>query len=171
MNSEPIDRRTILKALALLNVAPRLSAAAFTPKFFSAQRYATLQSLCRSIIPDGEESGIAEMIDLLASENEDYQTRLGGGLIWLDSTCHGRFGHTYFECTHEQQRSFLDLIAYRENAAADPALSPGVAFFSFLRDLTLAGYFTSEAGMKFLGYSGNHFLSGFPGCPPLPDES
>jgi hypothetical protein len=188
-----MNRRTALRALGLAPAVslllPRMlsaqqaqhaihKATAENPKseyvtrFFPVHQYATLRSLCATIIPADETSGGAleakapELIDLLASENEDYQARLGGGLVWLDSHCHDHFEKDYLSCSSDQQKQVLDLIAYRESATGAPLLAAGIAFFTFLRALTLAGYFTSEAGMKYLGYKGNHFRSGFPGCPP-----
>jgi gluconate 2-dehydrogenase gamma chain len=146
----------------------------YTPKFFPPQQYKTLQSLCESIFPaDADcggaiEAGAPEFIDLLTSENPEYQLKLGGGLMWLDSTCADRFGKAYLDCFPQQQKEILDLIAYRKNAASDPSLSQGVAFFSFLRDLTADGFFTSEIGIAYLGYIGNTFVNDFPGCPPVP---
>ncbi|HMD87490.1 MAG TPA: gluconate 2-dehydrogenase subunit 3 family protein [Terriglobia bacterium] len=151
------------------------SAGGYTPKFFPAHSYQTLRSLCQTIIPPDEkaggalEAGAPEFIDLLTSENQEYQMTLGGGLAWLDSTCNDRYGKVFLECAAAQQTEVLDQIAYRENAQKDPALGPGVKFFSLLRDLTTDGFFTSEIGIKYLEYIGNTYLAEFPGCPPLPE--
>jgi hypothetical protein len=148
---------------------------AYKPKFFAQHQYKTLQALCQSIIPPDERSGGAveagapEFIDLLTSENEEYQLTLGGGIMWLDTTCIDRYGMVFSECAGEQQRQMLDGIAYRKNAVSDPSLSQGVEFFSLLRNLTADGYYTSEIGIKDLGYIGNKYLKDFPGCPPLPE--
>jgi len=194
----PISRRDILKSLTLtavtgsiLRVIPleaaeyahRMVSAeksvaedhAYTPKFFSAHDYKTLQTLCQTIIPSDEnakgaiEAGAPEFIDLITSENTDYQVALGGGLMWLDNTCIDRYGKTYLECTSDQQKEILDLIAYRKNAKQDPSLGQGIEFFSFLRKLTADGYFTSEIGIAYLGYIGNTYVKDFPGCPPVPE--
>src|SRR6266851_7600820 len=195
--SESISRRDILKSLTMgilagsvLRVIPaqaaeyahhlvqaeKASAAgAYAPKFFSPQQYKTLQALCQTIIPPDDHSGGAmeagapEFIDLLTSENSDYQLKLGGGLMWLDSTCNDRFGKNYLECAPEQQKQMLDLIAYRKNAKTDPSISQGVEFFSFLRNLTADGYFTSAIGIKDLQYIGNKYMKDFPGCPAVPE--
>jgi gluconate 2-dehydrogenase gamma chain len=147
----------------------------YTPKFFAAHAYKTLQSLCNSIIPPDNdakgavEAGAPEFIDLLTSENSDYQLSLGGGLMWLDNTCIDRYGKTYLDCAAEQQKEMVDLIAYRKNAKKDPSLGQGIEFFSFLRKLTADGFFTSEIGIEYLGYIGNTFVQEFPGCPPVPE--
>ena len=193
-----ISRRDVLKSLAVsaaatsvLRVIPAHAAEmahkmiaaekaaapakAYAPKFFSAHDYKTLQALCQTIIPADADSGGAteagapEFIDLLTSEKKDYQVTLGGGLMWLDSTCSDRYGKVYVECTPEQQKEILDKIAYRKNAIADSSLNQGVAFFSFLRNMTADGFFPSQIGFKYLGYVGNTFLKEFPGCPPLPE--
>lgn len=147
---------------------------AYAPKFFKPDQYKTLRALCQAIVPPDDysggalEAGAPEFIDLLTSENEDYQRRLGGGLMWLDAICLQRYGRIYLECSPASQKELLDLLAYRVNARRDSSLTPGVDFFAFLRDLTADGYFTSEIGIKYLRYIGNTPLTEFPGCPPVP---
>jgi gluconate 2-dehydrogenase gamma chain len=196
--SSGISRRSILKSLTMgaaatsvLRVIPLQAAehahrmimaekkaspaGAFTPKYFDVHGYKTLQALCQTIFPADSDSGGAieagapEFIDLLTSENKEYQAVLGGGLMWLDGTCTDRYGKVYLDCDPEQQTEILDKIAYRKNAVADSSLNPGVAFFSFLRNMTADGFFTSEIGVKYLGYIGNTFVKEFPGCPPVPE--
>src|SRR6266513_2991919 len=151
------------------------AAGGYTPKFFSPHQYKILQALCETIIPaeDGTggaiEAGAPEFIDLLTSENPEYQLKLGGGLFWLDGFCTDRHANIFVECTPEQKKGVLDLIAFRKNAKQDAALSQGVAFFSFLRRLTCDGFYTSKIGIADLGYIGNTSVREFPGCPPVPD--
>src|SRR5947208_12677773 len=133
----------------------------YTPKFFSPHQYKTLQALCDTIIPaeDGSggaiEAGAPEFIDLLTSENPEYQLKLGGGLMWLDSTCTDRYGKVFLECASEQQKQILDQIAYRRNALSDPSLSQGADFFSCLRMMTVDGFFISAIGIKYHVYLWN----------------
>jgi Gluconate 2-dehydrogenase subunit 3 len=197
MASNSISRRDVLKSLTIgtvagsvLGVLPAQAAeyahrmvaeeknaaatGAYAPKFFPPQQYKTLRALCQTIIPaDAEcggaiEAGAPEFIDLLTSENPDFQVALGGGLMWLDSTCGDRYGKVYLDCTAEQQKQILDLIAYSKNAETDPSLSQGVEFFAFLRGMTADGFFTSKIGIEYLKYIGNTYLTSFPGCPPVP---
>lgn len=198
MSKNPITRRDILKTLALgaaggsvLQVVPlqaaqhvhqmvtqakaHAPAGKYKPKFFSAHQYETLSALCDAIIPADEHSGgavqagVPEFIDLLTSENKDYQLSLGGGLMWLDGLCADRFGNTYLAASPSQKTEVLDLIAYRRNADQDPSLSQGVEFFAFLRRLTSDGFYTSEIGIRDLQYIGNTFVREWKGCPPAPE--
>lgn len=192
-----ISRRDILRTLAMgavagsvLRVIPlqaaeyahhmvqaekAAAAGAYKPRYFSPHQYKTLQTLCDTIIPQDERSGGAveagapDWIDLLTSENKDYQLTLGGGMLWLDSTCTGRYGKLYLDCAPAQQAAMLDAIAYQRNALADPGLGQGIEFFAFLRMLTVDAFFTSEIGIEDLQYIGNTFLKSFPGCPPVPE--
>ena len=195
MDSDPLTRRAILKSLtatavagSVLRVIPlhaaeyahhliedeRSTAPAYTPKFFDPHPYKTLQALCETIIPaDGDSGGAIEasapeFIDLLTSENSDYQKTLGEGLKWLDANSTTRYGKAWIDCAPQQQKELLDLIAYRKNARHDESLMEPVEFFSFLRNFTADGFFTSKIGIKYLGYKGNTFLTEFPGCPPVP---
>ena len=195
--SAGISRRDILRTLALtaaggsvLQVIPSQAAeyahqavrkdkaaasGKYTPKYFTPHQYETLSSLCETIIPKDEKSGGAleagapEFIDLLTSENEHYQLKLGGGLYWLDGFCADRYTGPYLSCSPEQRKTVLDLIAFRKNAKLDPTLSQGVAFFAFVRSLTCDAFYTSKIGIEDLQYIGNTALREFPGCPPLPE--
>ena len=81
------------------------AAGKYTPKYFSRHQYETLTTLCDAIIPKDEKSGGAveagapEFIDLLCSENEEFQLQIGGGLNWLDNTCRGPL-RTHFSGVH-----------------------------------------------------------------------
>ena len=196
--SAGISRRDILKTLAIttaggsvLQLIPAQAAqyahqavhkekaaaasGKYTPKYFTPHQYETLTSLCETIIPKDDKSGGAieagapEFIDLLTSENVRYQLKLGGGLFWLDGFCADRYGATYLNCTPEQRKTILDLIAFRKNAKADPTLSQGISFFAFVRSLTCDAFYTSKIGIADLQYIGNTAQPDFPGCPPLPE--
>jgi gluconate 2-dehydrogenase subunit 3-like protein len=197
MATESISRRDILRTLAVgvtgsvLQIIPAEAAeyvhqmvhkekatapaGNYTPKYFSASQYATLVNLCDMIIPKDEkcggavEAGAPEFIDLLTSENDKFQLRLGGGLFWLDGYCADHYGKVFLECSAEQKKELLDLIAFHKNAKQDPSLSQGISFFAFLRNMTCDGYYTSKIGIADLGYIGNASLREFPGCPPPPE--
>jgi gluconate 2-dehydrogenase gamma chain len=163
-------------AHALVLKEKAAAAGKYAPKFFPAHQYETLVSLCDTIIPKDEKSGGAveagapEFIDLITSENVEYQTQFGGGLMWLDNHCIDEFGKVYMECTPEQRKTTLDLIAYRKNGKARPELKQGIAFFAALRDMTCDGFYTSKIGIADLQYIGNTSVHEFPGCPPVPER-
>lgn len=162
-------------AHAVIQKEKAASLGKYTPKYFNAHTYQTLVVLCDLIIPKDEvsggavEAGAPEFIDLLTSENQEYQEMLGGGLMWLDNFCTDHYQHTFLECSAEQRKEVLELIAYRKNANGDPSLSQGIAFFAKLRLMTCDGFYTAKIGIEDLKYIGNTALAVFPGCPPLPE--
>jgi gluconate 2-dehydrogenase gamma chain len=164
-------------AHALVQKEKAAAAGKYAPKFFPAHQYETLVSLCDTIIPKDEKSGGAveagapEFSDLITSENLEYQTQFGGGLMWLDNHCIDEFGKVYMECSPEQRKTTLDLIAYRKNGKARPELKQGIAFFAALRDMTCDGFYTSKIGIADLQYIGNTSVHEFPGCPPVPEKT
>ena len=182
-----IDRRTLVQILAAATASPAsgqvhshgdapaaaAAGSAKAPLYFSKDQYALLRTLCQHIIPADAESGGAieagapEFIDLLTSENTDYQHRLSGGLMWLDAQCMVRYEKPFLTSTADQQKKLLDLISHHSNMEHDPSLRPGVQFFATLRDLTLDGFFTSRIGIEYLGFRGNGALAKFDGCPPV----
>jgi len=147
--------------------------AARGPKFFNAHEWKTLRVLMDYIIPRDEASGSAtdanvpEYLDYLLAEkdaNVNEQVAMHGGLGWIDTESHKRFGKTFVAASDAQRREILDDIAYPEKAK--PEFSNGVAFFSRLRDRTASGFYSSSIGWKDVQYIGNVFNPGYNGCPP-----
>lgn len=128
-------------------------------KFFDDHEMKTIGILADIIIPKDETSGSATdagvpaFIEFMAKDQTHYQTPLRGGIKWLDLQCMRRFDADFASCTAQQQIEIVDDIAFPEKAK--PELQQGVSFFNTMRDLTACGFFTSEIGIKDLGYVGN----------------
>jgi gluconate 2-dehydrogenase gamma chain len=128
-----------------------------TPRSLSTHEYETLKALCQAIIPadvasgGAIEAGVPEFIDLIASQNKDYQLQLVDGINWLNDICVERYGESFLVCDPAQQKEILDLIAFRKNAKQNARLDAGIQFFSILRMNTVDAFFTSEVGLKYLG--------------------
>ena len=149
----------------------------YAPKFFTAHEWATVRVLSDQVIPADERSGSAtdalvpEFIDFILDdplaeprERESLQTRVRGGLAWLDRECRGRFSRAFVECAGGERTTVLDDIAWPEKALAERA--PGAAFFTLFRDLVASGFWSSRIGVEDLRYTGNTFVAEWKGCPP-----
>jgi hypothetical protein len=129
-------------------------------KFFTAAEMATITVLGDIIIPKDDKSGSAsdakvpDFIEFIVKDIPDHQTPMRGGLRWLDVQCLNRYGKVFADCSHAQQIELVDMIAYP--AKAKPEMAQGVAFFNRMRDLTASGFFTTEMGVKDLGFIGNN---------------
>jgi len=131
--------------------------------FFSPHEMATITVLADIIIPrdnvsgSASEAGVPAFMDFIVQDMPQHQTPMRGGLRWMDTQSIKRFGKNFVECTPAERITLVDLIAYpeREHVKKDKKLAPGVAFFSLMRNLTVTGFYTSEIGVKDLGYAGN----------------
>jgi len=183
-----MDRRDLLRLLAAVPIPALLpwspatvtrarqsaheagSGGVHAPTFFSNDEWATVRLLADLIIPRDDRSGSAgdagvpEFMDtLLADGSESEQTRIRGGLAWLERESRERFGAGFVAATPAARTELLDAIAWPARSA--PELSQGVRFFSRFRDLVAAGFWSSRMGIDDLGYQGNTFVTAWQGCP------
>ncbi|MGZ5135163.1 MAG: gluconate 2-dehydrogenase subunit 3 family protein [Flavitalea sp.] len=127
--------------------------------FFTDHEMATITILGDIIIPKDEVSGSAseakvpEFIEFIVKDMPQHQTPMRGGLRWLDMQCLKRHEKSFKDCSKEQQMQLVDEIAYPKKAK--PEMAAGVSFFNLIRNLAATGFYTSEIGVKDLGYMGN----------------
>jgi len=128
-------------------------------KFFNDHEMATITVLADIIIPKDDKSGSAsdakvpEFIEFIVKDMPANQTPMRGGLKWLDLQCLNRYQKTFKDAAESQQIEMVEAIAYPEKAK--PEMQQGVAFFSLMRNLTASGFFTTDMGIKDLGFVGN----------------
>jgi outer membrane murein-binding lipoprotein Lpp len=127
--------------------------------FFTAHEMKVITLLGDIIIPKDAVSGSAseakvpEFIEFIVKDMPEHQTPIRGGLRWLDMQCFRQFNQSFTDITDQQRLTMVDQIAYPDKAAPD--MKFGVSFFNKMRDLVTTGFYTSEMGVKDLGYMGN----------------
>jgi gluconate 2-dehydrogenase gamma chain len=127
--------------------------------FFTTHEMATITVLADIIIPKDDvsgsasEAGVPAFIEFIVKDMPQHQTPMRGGLKWLDLQCFERYEKAFKDCDSKQQLAMIDEIAYPEKAK--PELKQGVTFFNLMRNLTATGFYTSEMGVKDVGYLGN----------------
>ncbi|GGI22085.1 gluconate 2-dehydrogenase subunit 3 family protein [Pedobacter mendelii] len=127
--------------------------------FFTKHEMATITVLADIIIPKDDVSGSAsdakvpEFIEFIVKDIPDHKVPMRGGLKWLDIYCFNKFHKSFIEASESEQISVVDEIAYPKKARSE--MQAGVAFFNRMRDLTASGFYTTEIGVKDIGYAGN----------------
>lgn len=127
--------------------------------FFTEEEKKKLSTLVDIIMPADSESPSAtelkvpDFIEFMMKDQPNNQTPMRGGLMWLDFESDEKFGKPFNELTKEEVIQIVDLVAWPEKAA--PEYIGGVRWFNMLRNLTCSGYFSTEAGWKYMGYMGN----------------
>ncbi|MBU3744012.1 MAG: gluconate 2-dehydrogenase subunit 3 family protein [Sediminibacterium sp.] len=129
------------------------------PQFFSADEMKVIALLSDIIMPKDAVSGSAteakvpEFIEFIVKDMPEHQTPIRGGLRWLEMQSFKQFNQSFAGVTDQQRIQLVDQIAYPDKAAPD--MKQGVSFFNLMRDLVTTGFYTSEMGVKDLGYMGN----------------
>ena len=158
----------------------------YTPQLLTEHEFETVKRLAELIVPADDkgpsaaEAGAAEFIDLLCSQNDLLAKIYTGGLGWIDARMLHEHGTTFVGASESQQTALLDQLVEAERAAREEDhawrdseyadfrgygieeqsdLAPGVRFFDWVRKMSIDAYYTSEAGVKDVGYVGNDALS------------
>jgi hypothetical protein len=132
----------------------------------------TSSALCDLIVPEDDRSpaasavGVPDFIDEWVSapyaEQKSDREIVFSGLEWLERESKARFGSSFASATDGQKAELLDSIADPEQPA--PGLDDQLEFFQRFRFLTVGAFYTTEAGMKDIGYIGNvPITSEYPG--------
>lgn len=118
-----------------------------------------LSTLADIIMPKDEESpaatevGVVDFIEFMMKDQPHNQTRMRGGLMWLDFEADEKFNKPFNELSQDQVTTIVEEVAWPQKAT--PEYEGAVRWFNMLRDLTCSGYFSTEAGWKYMGYQGN----------------
>ena len=128
-------------------------------KFLDDHELKTITVLSDIIIPadarsgSASQAGVPAFIAFMAVDQPTFQTPLRGGIKWLDRFANRRFEKNFVLCSSKQQIEIVEEIAYPEKSKPDT--SQGISFFSLMRNLTATGFFSSQMGIKDIGYQGN----------------
>ncbi len=127
--------------------------------FFTKEEMKKLGVLVDIIIPADEvsesasQANVPDFIEFMTKDQPSYQTPLRGGLMWLDHQADERYSKQFLDISNEERIRIIDDIAWPDKAEKE--FETGVRFFNILRNLTVTGFYTTEAGFKDLGYLGN----------------
>ena len=135
-----------------------------TGKFFSDSELLTIEKIANIILPPNnygsiKDAGVVELFEIIAKDfstpahNEYGEKVLKRGLIVFDELCNTRFNKDLIDCSEVEIKSIFDDIAYSDNKDSD--IQEAIRLFAVYRGMVLTGYFTSEIGIKDLGYKGN----------------
>ncbi len=131
----------------------------WSKSFFNEHEMATIAVLSDIVIPADEtsgsatEAGVPEFIEFIVKDIPQHQTPMRGGLMWLDRESNLRYDKQFLSCSDEERKMIVEDIAYPEEVK--PEHKAGAVFFSRFRNLVATGFYTSEIGIKDLGYMGN----------------
>ena len=132
----------------------------FAEKFFNDHELFSLDKICNLILPANEfgsirDAEVVQLIEFMAKDIPTYKEPLRNGLSWIDKESKEKFNNLFVDCDIAQQKNIFDEIAYYDPNKSITDYPEPVQWFNLVRNLTMTGYFTSEIGIKDLGYKGN----------------
>jgi glucoside 3-dehydrogenase (cytochrome c) hitch-hiker subunit len=153
----------------LLSTASPPQDAAWAPAVFNAHQLETVGTLVELIIPTTDTPGArAARVDryldaVLASAPPGDREPFLAGLAWINTRSQALFGKDFVSASPAEQ---ADLLTRLSTADREPAeASAGRDFFSAIKTMTIAGYYSTEIGLRQeLGDDGRLMLATFEGC-------
>ncbi len=157
---------------------PDLAAADWKPVFLDAHQDATLAVLADAMIPETDTPGAkAALVDrfidlLLAAETPERQKAFVESLSYIDGESFGRYGAAFVDLKPESRRELLELLAYPMGESGwtgeRSGGGDGHKHFEHLKGWITQAFYTSEVGMKSLGWDGQVIHGPMMGCPAKP---
>lgn len=146
----------------LLDRAEALEAAS-SPKFLNPQQYANLVAIAEAMVPGSTKANVAEFVDLLLSVDADkHQTEFLESLGYTERESQTKFAKGFAALSEAQKSELLSTLAGMSGPGGAEA-KPDAAFKN-LKTWISGAYYSSEIGMKELGWTPNRFFPQFPGC-------
>lgn len=128
--------------------------------FLDAHQLRTLEALAETIVPGSMAAKVAPFLDqLLAVDSPENQRHFLGALGAFDMAATQRHGKPWTGITKEQQLAVLT-----EASTGDPTKSPLRGHFQNLKTWIAGAYYSSEPGMRELGWTGSVVHPELHGC-------
>ena len=134
-----------------------LSTEASKPLFLSAEQFAALDVLSEAIVPGSRKAQAVSFIDLLLSaETHEVQRTLLASLSAVEASSNGTYHTKIVSLSSDQLHDLLTTLSAPDSADR--------RHFDKLKDWISGAYYSSEIGMRELGWTPDRVFSTFPGC-------
>jgi Gluconate 2-dehydrogenase subunit 3 len=157
-----ITRRNMLEkllaAMAAGAVWPALASALdWKPVLLNSQQNETLVALSESIVPGSANAQVNRFIDLLLSvDTTQNQEKFIASLTDVERTTEAKFGRPFHQLTANEKDDLL------VNFSSDKTHQKS---FDDLKEWIALAYYSSQDGMRELGWTDQHAFRQYPVCP------
>lgn len=157
----------------------RTAAANWAPEFLDSHQNESLIVLAERIVPGSSKAQVNRFIDLLLTvDTQENQKKFLAALSAFEAEALNRHRQPFKDLTEEQQNEILTAASAEKSAhggargdwiaraAGSEMESPSTLgdYFENLKGWVSGAYYSSEIGMRELGWTGNNFFESFPGC-------
>jgi len=154
-SSHPIHR-LLTHGTALERADKAQSAVGWKPLFLNAQQNEMLVALSESIVPGAAQARVNRFIDLLLSvDTPENREKFVTSLAAIENSAQKRFGRGFDRLTANEKDELLTSIS---------EVGSHQKHFDDLKEWVTVAYYSSEEGMRELGWTGEHAFRTYPGC-------
>jgi len=155
---------------AVLEEPEKLGAADWKPLFLNVQQEETLAALAEAIVPGARKVWADRFIDLLLSvDTAEHRKSFLDSLAAFETESQKRFGKRFPALNSGEQNTLLT-HASMQPAKQDSSIGASKKnrsmreHFENLKGWISGAYYSSEAGMRELGWTEDRVFEKFPGC-------
>lgn len=159
-----------------------LSASDWSPEFLDSHQNETLTILAERIVPGSTKAQVNRFIDLLLSvDTQENQKKFLVSLGAIEAESLKRFGNPFIALTEDQQNEILTVASTEKSGhpegegdwswfavpskeTPEPHRVTLRDHFENLKGWISGAYYSSEIGMRELGWTGEVYFDSFPGC-------
>lgn len=176
----PVEGYAPIAPAAVAEAQAKANAPDWKAEFLDPYAIATLGVLCARILPGSEKANTDRFIDsVLAVDSRERQGRFLQALAALERVALERFQKPFKSLSEAQQIELLKAASKAESGRKDWIWKPGEVLdqpertdepptlrdhFDHIKSWIVDSYYSSEAGLKELGSTGQMFFTTFPDC-------
>jgi hypothetical protein len=153
--SHPIYRH--LTSAVMFDRAEEMRVAAdWQPLFLNAGQDKTLAALSEIMVPGSATARVNRFVDLLVSvDTAQHQREFVASLAAIEDEANKRFAKGFEQLTPSEQETLLTDFSTQEGHREQ---------FHNLKAWIVGAYYSSEQGMRELGWNGNYAFETYPSC-------
>ena len=171
----------LMSETTLAQADAKAAAAEWSPEFLDPHQNETLIVLAERIVPGSTKAQVNRFIDLLLTvDTQENQKKFLASLSAFEGEALNRYQHPFKDLTEEQQNQILTAASTEKSGQPDgsgdwswfavPSKDTGERrvtlrdHFENMKGWVSGAYYSSEAGMRELGWTGQVAWDSFPGC-------
>jgi hypothetical protein len=161
--ARPVElyRRLVEDGAEISGGEAALGGADWRPIFLNAKQDEVLAAVAETMVPGSDKAQVDRFIDLLLSvDSAESQKGFLAALAAVDKVAVGQF-----------QKAFTELNAGEREAAITSLSQNDKEAFGNLKEWIVGAYYSSEQGMKELGWDGNFAFEKYPTCEHVEGHS
>ncbi len=138
--------------------------------FLNWQQMFLFVALAEAIVPGSSKAYVAGFVDLLLSvESEKHQKEFVNSLAAIETESNSKYGKSFKSLSDSQKNELLKAVSEADKGKDGQASLRDA--FENLKEWVSGAYYSSEIGMKELGWTPNRFFPQFPGCEPSEEHA